>query len=378
MVILYFLIMIFLIIINYFSHRKLELFLWLFALGLTWFLSVFVNADYVDWGAYQSLFEKSVTFETAVEINKDVGFAGLLFLLNRMGFPAITLRIVIFTLGFLLMHISLRKCNVNKLIFITMYAIFPLTSDVMHLRTYIVSFLLFYATVNYFTDKNWIKFVAFVLIAAAFHKMAIFYLPMMLVNKMTDKSRLIKILFAFVVITLLVIGSNRSFVEIIINLLLSANNTINLGNYTNYLGANIKYGWIVDWTVQLLILGLLMYIKKESEKGMLRINKSFVNIVFWANVYAIIFMPFYMISFDYFRLFRNVLPIDYLCFCMYLQSFSVERNIMQVKVKQVIATVVFITFIISLSYVKVGYRGRADEEFFNFFNNEHIIKDNKY
>ena len=372
MVILYFTIMTGFILINYVSHRRMERFLWLFAVAITWFLCVFVNADYVDWDSYQYLFEKSVTFEAALEVNKDVGFSAFLYLLNEMGLPAISMRIVIFTLGFFLMHISLKKCNINKLLFLTMYTIFPLTSDAMHLRTYIVSFLLLYATAGYLTNKNWKKFTIIVLIAATFHKMALFYLPMMFINKAVDKSKLIRRFVGIATVILLLIGSDRTLIETIINQLLLISNTVNLGNYTNYLGTNIQNGWIIDWVSQLLCLGLLMYIKKESERGKLNIDKNKVNIIFWANIYALIFLPFYLISFDYFRLFRNILPINYMCFCMYIQAFSVGKDIMQIKVKKICALIVLIAFIISLGYVKVGYRERADEEFCNFFYNEHI------
>ena len=141
MVIVFYSFLIVLILLNALSNRKEENKLYALAIVLVWFLLVFVNDDYVDWGTYQELFDRS----TYLYFTKDIGFGVLCYVLKSLGFEAISLRIVIYTIGLFLLDRALRKVNVNKLLFLAFYCFYPVPSDAMHLRTCIVSYIFIYA-----------------------------------------------------------------------------------------------------------------------------------------------------------------------------------------------------------------------------------------
>lgn len=372
MITLYFSILLCCIGISYISKRKLENILWGFCVLITWFLCVFVNSDYVDWQSYQMMLARTTQF-SVLDNFKDIGFSAFLYMINVMGLPAIWMRIIIFSLGFILTHISLNRLGVNKLAYLLFYAIYPLTSDTMHLRTYIVSFVLLYAISGYVKDKKLIKYIIFIIVAALFHKMAIFYIFMPLIHRFADKSKLIKRLIFLVVIMIIIVGSNRELFAIITNKLVIIGDSINLGNYTNMYGAGIRNGWIVDWTCQLLCTFLIYFIWMKSKKNH-RLNsrdEEILDVIYWCNIYAVAFLPFYLISFDYFRLYRCILPLNYIAFSMFIESYSSQKRT-SIDLRRIIAFMVAVIFVISLGYVKVTYRGRGDEEFVNYFYNEHI------
>ena len=363
MVLMFYMFMTLLLVINTLSKRKRENFLWLFGIAVVWFLSVFVNEDYVDWPAYQTMFENSST----LYFTKDIGFGFLCYLLNNLGFPAISLRIVIFTVGYFLLHLSLNKLNVNKLLFLIFYSYYPVASDAMHLRTCIVSFIFIYAVVSYINDRNWVKYVLLIIFAALFHKMAVFYLPMILINKVEKNNKYTK---EFLAILTIIFGSNRSLVSYVSSVLVEVSKSVDLGNIKNSVGSGIEYGWIIDWIVQLLFLGFLFYIKRYFEKKYCKAPHP-TNNIFWVNVIALLFLPFYFISFDYFRLFRNMLAVNYMSFCLYIQDFySVGTK--RIPKKKITAFFISTMLVLLIGYMKVGYRGRAAEEFYNYFYNDHI------
>ena len=145
MVIMFYSFLFVLILLNASSNRKNENKLYALAILLIWFLLVFVNDDYVDWEAYQEIFDKS----TYLYYTKDIGFGFLCYILKKMGFEAISLRIVIYTIGLFLLDRALRKVNVNKLLFLAFYCFYPIPSDAMHLRTCIVSYIFIYSFISY-------------------------------------------------------------------------------------------------------------------------------------------------------------------------------------------------------------------------------------
>lgn len=366
MVLVFYVFLTILILLNSLTKKKYENALWIIAIILIWFLCVFVNDDYVDWDSYQQMFISS----TSLYYTKDIGFGILCFFLKSMGLQSISLRMVIYTLGFTSLYFSLRKYKINKLLFLAFYTYYPLPSDAIHLRTCIVSFILIFAISSYIEDKNWIKYVILILIATTFHKMAVLYLAMVMVNKVEKDNRFTKGLITIVGISIIIFGSNKKLISLLFSLLIKISGVVELGNLTNSVGAGIRRGWMIDWAVQLSFLILLLYIKLYFNRKYPGIEHP-SNAIFWVNVIALIFLPLYFVSFDYFRMFRSMLALNYIAFCLYIDEFKVE-SIHKIPLKKIVAIMLAFTLIIGTGYVKVGYRGRASEEFYNFYYNDHI------
>lgn len=356
-----------LVIINDISDRKLEKYLWIVGISLVWFLSVFVNENYVDWVAYQQIFEKSTT----LYYTKDIGFGVLCYLLNRLGFEPISLRIVIFSVGFFLLNKALNKAKVNKLLFLLFYSYYPVPSDAIHLRTAIVSYISIYAIISYISDGKWLKYVFLILFATLFHKMAVLYVPIVFINKIEHDNKIIKFFLLVVGILIIIIGSNQFIISFLSNILLNVSKSINLGNKNNFIGSGIENGWIIDWGLQLLFLAMLFMIRRHFKKKYLNRYDGVINKVFWINVIMLIFLPFYLISFDYFRLFRSILAVNYIAICLYIQDFY-SHGVRAISIKKVGAFFISLFLVVLIGYMKVGYRGRATEEFYNYYYNNTI------
>lgn len=366
MVIVFYSFLLALILLNVLSNRKNEDKLYVPAILLVWFLLVFVNDDYVDWNTYQGIFNRS----TYLYYTKDIGFGVLCYILKSFGFEAISLRIVIYTIGLLLLDRALRMVNVNKLLFLAFYCFYPVPSDAMHLRTCIVSYILIYALISYIKDKNWIKYMLLIAIATLFHKMAVLYIPFVLINKVEKNNKFTKAFIVFVGISVILVGWNRSLISRISGTLINISEYVEMGNITNSIGAGIKNGWIIDWILQLSFFAIIYLIRNYFKKTYPN-DRHPIECIFWINVIALIFLPFYFISFDYFRLFRNMLAVEYMAFCMYIQEFPM-KGIRIISAKKIIALIIAIVIVGITGYMKVGFRGRASLEFYNFYYNDHI------
>lgn len=366
MVIVFYSFLLALILLNVLSNRKNEDKLYVPAILLVWFLLVFVNDDYVDWNTYQGIFNRS----TYLYYTKDIGFGVLCYILKSFGFEAISLRIVIYTIGLLLLDRVLRMVNVNKLLFLAFYCFYPVPSDAMHLRTCIVSYILIYALISYIKDKNWIKYMLLIAIATLFHKMAVLYISFVLINKVEKNNKFTKAFIVFVGISVILVGWNRSLISRISGTLINISEYVEMGNITNSIGAGIKNGWIIDWILQLSFFAII-YLIRNYFKKIYPNDRHPIECIFWINVIALIFLPFYFISFDYFRLFRNMLAVEYMAFCMYIQEFPM-KGIRIISAKKIIALIIAIVIVGITGYMKVGFRGRASLEFYNFYYNDHI------
>ena len=366
MVVVFYSFLIALILLNTLSNRKNENTLYAFAILLVWFLLVFVNDDYVDWNTYQGIFNRS----TYLYYTKDIGFGVLCYILKSLGFEAVSLRIVIYTIGLLLLDRALRMVNVNKLLFLAFYCFYPVPSDAMHLRTCIVSYILIYALISYIKDKNWFKYVLLIAIATLFHKMAVLYIPFVLINRVEKNNKFTKAFLAFVGISVILVGWNRSFISRLSGTLVDISESVEMGNITNSIGAGIKNGWIIDWILQLSFFAIIYFIRYYFKKTYPN-DRHPIECIFWINVIALIFLPFYFISFDYFRLFRNMLAVEYMAFCMYIQEFPM-KGIRIIPAKKMVALSIVILIVGITGYMKVGFRGRASLEFYNFYYNDHI------
>ena len=200
--------------------------------------------------------------------------------------------------------------------------------------------------------------------------MSILYMPFVLINKVENNNKFTKAFLAFIGISVVLVGWNRSLISRLSGTLVSISESVEIGNITNSIGAGIKNGWIIDWVVQLSFFAFIYYIRTYFKKTYPN-ERHTIECIFWANVIALIFLPFYFISFDYFRLFRNMLAIEYMAFCMYIQEFPTQ-GIRIIPIKKIVAIIVAIIIVATTGYMKVGFRGRAPLEFYNFYYNDHI------
>lgn len=200
--------------------------------------------------------------------------------------------------------------------------------------------------------------------------MAILYVPFLLINKVEKNNKFTKVFLALIGISIILVGWNRSIINWLSKTLVDISESVEMGSITNSVGAGIQNGWIIDWTLQLIFLIAIYYIRNYFKKKYPNTSQP-IEYIFWINVIALIFLPFYFISFDYFRLFRNMLAIEYMAFCMYIQEFPL-KSIQIIPTKKLIAIIVAIIIVGATGYMKVGFRGRASLEFYNFYYNEHI------
>lgn len=365
--------LIIILLLNYILKRKYEKILSLLTILLIFILCVFVKDTYTDWEAYSTVYYNS----TISFFDKDIGFGLLCYVLANLGLPALSLRFIIFLIGFIFIFKGLNIFKINKITFLCLYSVYPLTSDSIQLRNFLVVSFLFYGTSLLYRNKDndKYKFVFLIGIASLFHKIAIFYLPIIFlkfINSSNSSSFLKRLLVIFGVLIILV-GWNPALIRWITDYLMNLSNDINFGNIKNII-SQVQSGWLIDWTIQIINIAILFSLMKDLKKRKL-INLSetkIIEFIFWINIYAIIFLPFCLISFDYFRLIRNLLPLNYVAYCCYLKTFQ-NRSYVYISLKKIVFFLISIFLVVSFNYIKIGYRGDIiNYEFYAFFDNNLI------
>lgn len=367
MVVIFYCYAVLICVLNHITDRKYERGMYI-ALGAAIFINcVFVKDDYTDWQAYKYIYEQS---NGSISYTKDIGFGLLCYILNIFQFPAISLRVSVYGGGLILLYKTFRKFDVNAVFTLALYTIFPLTSDSIQIRNTVVVYLLTYAMGVLIVEKKPIKCFAIILLSALFHKMAVLYAPIAFLYKVTDRKSAMRTLLCITGILVLLLGWNKGFVSNIVSFLRTVDSgNIRLGNFSNLGYSTINYGWIIDWSIYGMLLFLSYICLRKTYTGSSNDIADKQSYIFWINIYAMIFLPFSLISFDYFRYIRNLYILNYIGMSMALSDYdNMSEKKLSFSNQQVLLWISIITFCILSNYLKIGFRGEiVEKEFFDYF-----------
>lgn len=293
----------------------------------------------------------------------EVGYTLYYKLMKQIGINSyhITLVILIILL-FIIILFSLKKYSKNYIPFFLFLLMGELFIETVQIRTFVASVFLF-AAITYFKD-NKIKSLFFLLLAASFQMVGLFYLPffaIILLKKgwifKNNKSRYQFVFFLFIVYVLLLLLNNIGKINLILLFIRLITNKISLFEHaSNYFGGT-NWGSIPFVLLYLCNIVTLWYLNRDTKK----FNLKYKEIILDINIYAAFCLPLLFIDMNFYRIFR-ILNITN--FAYYISVLSItNKNITYRYLKNL-----SFVFIIQLAWF-LNYYIRIPEIFNDILSN---------
>lgn len=278
-------------------------------------------------------------------ISSDFGYSILVLFFDFMGFDYESFRLIISAFGIILIHQTVKKFLKNQSPFYLLYFIYPFLIDIVQVRNFLVMSLLIYSTPYLLTGKNkdYFKFIFSILIASTIQLTAIVYLPIIFVAK-AKKNILFKCILIFNIIVLIIISANKNLLG-----LLAGSAVLMLGEYDNRIGQygfiQTNYGFLLLWFFQIANFVLVAWAKNIycnniifKDKGLKTKEKTYFSnkdedikakymlLIYWINIYAFLFLPFYVFQITFSRFIRNLIPLNLIAFLIIEQMQNKNYN----------------------------------------------------
>lgn len=324
-------------LINSFTRRYIKWFPYLFLL-LMWilFFGNYQNPDYDN-------YSRSYLY---VETGSDFGYFFIKNIFLSLGLNYHIFLSIFTLIGMLLINCTVRRFAENTSYIYALYFIYPFLLDVVQLRNFMAMAIFIFAIPFLLSQKktDYIKYIILILLASTFQMTAIVYLPIIFVNKFKT-NKLIRKMFVFLVLLIIILSFNHTFLIWTSNIIIRISNDPRL---TSWLQIKTDYGFLLYWCIQISNFLLVLWSKRileeknvsfenienqkkssyiSSEFGNLVTNekqKKFVNLVYWINIYAFIFLPFYVFQNTFSRFMRNITLLNLIVF--YISNKSLDKN----------------------------------------------------
>lgn len=271
-----------------------------------------VNPDY---SAYEMnyLYDQYEHFE--------IGYTILEKLFFSLGISYNGFRLVLASIGITLIHTTVKKIIPKRAsLFYILYSLYPFMMDVVQVRNFLAMSIFIFSIHFLIEDKKNkdIKYIITIIIASLFQKTALIYLPFIFFLKIrkTGNFKLIYIIAIGTTVALVFIPAFKNIFSNFVYMILGSNET----RLVVYAEAQVSLGYFVFVFIQLTNFMFLRYSKKTSEnsdaKKMCEKSKKFINVIYWLNVYAFMFLPLYIFQATYTRFMRNIFPLNIIVFVL--------------------------------------------------------------
>jgi hypothetical protein len=340
------------------KHFKFMAFMLLLFMWILFWANT-MNPDYFNYmRLYSDIQSGSPVY---VENGKDIGFRIIIKLGIALGLSYEFFLSLIVIFAFLLIHSTVKQFCKNYNYVYLLYFIFPFFLDVVQIRNFLFMALFVYAT-KFLIDnskKSKIKYVIIISLASLIHIIGILYLPMVLIG-VKKKNYLIRGIVLFSVLTSLIIVVNDKQIPYIGKLLIDNERLF------SWISIRTNWGFLLFWLMQTLSFLIMYYslstIKKNiigstgtevksvrsKEINAIQTDKDiiFVQLVYWINLIAFIYFPFYIIASTFTRLLRNILLLNYVSFA--IVSGRIKKRDKRLIFNMLVAIYVLFFFLIEL------------------------------
>jgi hypothetical protein len=281
---------------------------------------------------------------------------------NYLGLSFSTYLSIYYFIGLLLISRVIMKYTNNPGYVIVLYFFYPFIIDVAQIRNFMAMAIMLNAIPLLSSNKkiDSIKYVFLLLLATSFHQAAIFCVLFLLI-KMFDMKKLIKI-----VILLTLIGS--LFNVVLVKFLIDTMPFLEQKMY-RYTHSSVSLYTQIGLLIYLSFGLLLVYIaRKRLEKiEFKKITSSLIDVIFLINVMMFLLYPFLLYAFEFIRIYRNILILNYILFA---NVFVFKRDSLMKDLFYNFSIVIFVVF--SLWYFI--YYQFSDTVFFPLFEYNNLFE----
>jgi len=186
---------------------------------------------------------------------------------------------------------------------------------------FLITFAIPYLSSSKRTNK--IRFIIIILISAGFHRISYLYLFLLLKfsyeKHHSINSWLLKSTFVIVIMNILIMLFYRPYLTLFQHFVLSiVEEDSNLASRNAVYFSDIaNYGYILFISIQLVFITVIIQILKayrlaQNTKRQIKGNIGLAKTILFANVFFIVLVLGYKMNSNFFRVFMNLLPINYI------------------------------------------------------------------
>ncbi|MGU9336584.1 EpsG family protein [Clostridium perfringens] len=352
-----YIITIIMLVLNFINayYKKYIKFIPYLLLILMWII-YFGNYENPDYHNYLSNYNN-------LEPGNDFGFFLLknFFYTNNISYH--TFLSIISAIGLFLIYKTIKKIGVNYSYIYILYFIYPFLLDVVQIRNFIIMSIFIYSIPYLLSNNNIdkIKYCILILIASTFQLTAIIYLPIVFLPNI-KKYRFSKKIFILFILIIFILSLSPSFLNLIRKTILSLSEDSRLESWMNI---KSRYGFLIYWGIQIINFILVKwcndYLIKE-EKSIIQINgislkkfifqKEFVNLVYYINMYAFLFLPFYRFQSTFTRFMRNIIILNLIVYCVYN---LVKKKLHKTRINFNLIILIYTLFLFYIE-IYIGYK----------------------
>jgi hypothetical protein len=313
--------------------------------------------------------------------NTEFGFQILCKFANYLGISFQVFLGIYFFIGLLLISKTILKFTRNSGYVLGLYFIYPFIIDVAQIRNFMAMSITIYA-IPYLASnkkKDFVKYLILQILAISFHYSAVFYLSFLLIKKFNIK-QIIKI-----VTTITVLGSifNALLPTYIVNIFPFLEQKMH--RYTQS-GVSIytKIGMLTYLSVGMILvyiawrslhqnnkrLKTLEMTNMENKDKKMELYDKFplgvADVILKVNIIMFIIYPFLFYAYEYIRVYRNILILNYILFA----------NVISFRKKTLLKDFVYriaILFFVTASFWYFIYYQFSNTVFFPLFQNNYFF-----
>lgn len=290
----------------------------------------------------------------------DLGYVLLCKLFIGFGIDFFMFKKIVVFICLTLVFYSIKRMNGNILMIMSYYLIYQSVFDAIQFRNFIGFSILMVAYIFLMENTKKSKFIylTLILLSSLFHSVMIVYCIYLLIDddKLSIKLRNIIIIFS-IILTLFTFVNGKS-IPLISNFFMSDNN---MNIYLSSSGDSLAF------ILPITILSIFIFFERYLIK-MKRLN-NFNTKVFNIDLLTCIFIPLFIVSFQWYRILRNIVVLNEI-------SFSNEIDKLPFGSKLRNNIIIAFLLIIIIFYYSDVVRFLLVDNYLTVFKNNVFITDN--
>lgn len=317
--------------------------------------------------------------------NFEVGYTYISNFLFSLGVSFDIFKLITMGIGMILIRSTAKKILGSEMLWIyyILYMIYPLALDSPAIRNTLAMSITIFAF-PYLIDKkrgSGIKYMLLIFVASLFHGTARFYY-LLIVLRIYNKqhsiiNKLLRLSFAILILNAIIMSLYKPYLTIVLNIMeqfLVSNDYMDIKK-TVYFDIVGNFGFLLFAGYQLLSIYVIKHITNIFESRLRDVNSpnknenmklyNFAKYLLYCDVLLLLLVPVYRVNSNYFRLFRNIIPL------IYISILSSLRNVKSHKIKTIAIIALFFVATIVFAYLQI--EPEKEIIFFTLFSDNWII-----
>lgn len=258
----------------------------------------------------------------------EFGYRVLVVVARSAGWSFEVFRAVVICAGLLLLHTASLKLTHRTDLFLPLYLLYPFFLDLIQFRNLLVVGFLIWALISLSGQGRWSTtlFIVFILLGASVHTIAWLYLPLVFFKHNMSRRQICTIFLFSTLAIILAFASPTNF-SVLSQAMIWVDQRL-----VYYTSISTQMGALIPWGIWLIGLVGVWYAHKQLRPGgrfedgvLVSQSRQFGLLVLRLNILGSLYLPLMILSGDYNRLTRNLIPLNFLALLILIEARSSHR-----------------------------------------------------